>query len=116
MFEMKASEKMNSLNAYVTGFGASKRVVVWDTTLQKLTTPEILMVFGHEMGHYVLGHVRNSLILAALFGLLLLYAGYHVLDWTARGAGAPRWHIRGRSGLGQPSGPAPARVNIRFLL
>ncbi len=55
MFEMKASEKLNSLNAYVSGFGGSKRVVVWDTTLQKLTTPEILFVFGHEMGHYVLG-------------------------------------------------------------
>ena len=94
MFEMKASEKVTSINAYVTGFGASKRVVVWDTTLQKLTTPEILMVFGHEMGHYVLGHVRNSLILAALFGLLLLYAGFHVLHWLIRRWG-PRWHIRG---------------------
>lgn len=94
MFEMKASEKYNSLNAYVTGFGASKRVVVWDTTIQKLTTPEILMVFGHEMGHYVLGHVRNSLLLAALFGLLLLYAGFHVLRWLLNRFG-PRWHIRG---------------------
>jgi STE24 endopeptidase len=94
MFEMKASEKLNSLNAYVTGFGASKRVVVWDTTLQKLNTPEILMVFGHEMGHYVLGHVRNSLILAALFGLFLLYAGYHATGWLLRSWG-PRWHIHG---------------------
>lgn len=94
MFEMKASEKVTSLNAYVTGFGASKRVVVWDTTLQKLTPPEVLMVFGHEMGHYVLGHVRNSLILAALFALLLLYAGFHVLHWLLRRWG-PRWHIRG---------------------
>jgi STE24 endopeptidase len=94
MFEMKASEKVNSLNAYVTGFGASKRVVVWDTTLQKLTTPEVLSVFGHEMGHYVLGHVRNSLILGALFGLLLLYAGYHVFHWFLRRWGA-RWHVRG---------------------
>jgi STE24 endopeptidase len=94
MFEMKASEKYNSLNAYVTGFGASKRVVVWDTTIQKLSTPEILMVFGHEMGHYVLGHVRNSLILGALFGLLLLYAGFHVTLWLLDRAG-PRWHIRG---------------------
>ena len=34
MFEMKASEKWTTLNAYVTGFGATKRVVVWDTTMQ----------------------------------------------------------------------------------
>jgi Zn-dependent protease with chaperone function len=84
MFEMMASEKVTSLNAYVTGFGASKRVVVWDTTIQKLTTPEILSVFGHEMGHYVLGHVRNSIILASICSLLLLYAGYRVARWRIR--------------------------------
>lgn len=48
MFEMKASEKLNSLNAYVSGFGGSKRVVVWDTTLQKLTTPEVLFVWARD--------------------------------------------------------------------
>lgn len=93
MFEMKASEKLKSLNAYVTGFGASKRVVVWDTTLQKLTTPETLFVFGHEMGHYVLGHIRNSLILGALFALILLYAGYHALHWML-GRWGSAWRIR----------------------
>ena len=94
MFEMKASEKTTELNAYVMGFGSTKRVVVWDTTMQHMTIPPTLFVFGHEMGHYVLGHVRNSLILAALFGLLLLYAGFHVLHWLIRRWG-PRWHIRG---------------------
>jgi STE24 endopeptidase len=91
MFEMKASEKLNSLNAYVSGFGGSKRVVVWDTTLQKLTTPETLFIFGHEMGHYVLNHIRNSLLLLALALLAVFWAGSHVLrrlvpdvsDWTS---------------------------------
>jgi len=91
MFKMQASEKLNSLNAYVSGFGASKRVVVWDTTLQKLTTPETLFVFGHEMGHYVLNHIRNSLLLLALALLALFWAGSHVVrrlvpdigDWTS---------------------------------
>jgi Zn-dependent protease with chaperone function len=81
MFEMKASEKLNSLNAYVSGFGGSKRVVVWDTTLQQLTTPETLFVFGHEMGHYVLNHIRNSLALLALALLALFWAGSHVVRW-----------------------------------
>ncbi len=93
MFEMKASEKLNSLNAYVTGLGASKRVVVWDTTMAKMTTPETLSVFGHEMGHYVLGHVRDSLILAALFALILLFIAYHALHWMLR-RWAGRWNIR----------------------
>jgi Zn-dependent protease with chaperone function len=93
MFEMKASEKLKSLNAYVTGLGASKRVVVWDTTIAKLTTPETLFVFGHEMGHYVLGHIRNSLILASLFALILLFIGYHALHWLLHRWG-DRWSVR----------------------
>jgi Zn-dependent protease with chaperone function len=94
MFEMKASEKLNSPNAYVTGFGASKRVVVWDTTLSLLTTPEILYVFGHEMGHYVLGHVRDTLIYLALLVLILLYIGYRALRSMLRRWGAG-WKVRG---------------------
>jgi STE24 endopeptidase len=93
MFEMKASEKLNSLNAYVTGLGASKRVVIWDTTMSKMTTPETLSVFGHEMGHYVLGHVRNSLILASVFALILLFIAYHAVGWLIGRWGA-RWKIR----------------------
>lgn len=93
MFEMKASEKLNSLNAYVTGLGASKRVVVWDTTMAKMTTEETLSVFGHEMGHFVLGHVRNSLILASIFGLILLFLAYHALHWLLDRWGG-RWQIR----------------------
>jgi len=92
MFEMKASEKLNSLNAYVSGFGGSKRVVVWDTTLEKLTTPETLTVFGHEMGHYVLGHIRNSLLWLSLMLLALLFAGSHVVRWTIARWGSS-WRI-----------------------
>ena len=43
MFLMKASEKVTTLNAYVTGFGPSKRVVVWDTTIKNASTPETLV-------------------------------------------------------------------------
>jgi STE24 endopeptidase len=76
MFLMKASEKVTTLNAYVTGFGPSKRVVVWDTTIQKATTPETLFVFGHEMGHYVLNHIVIGIAATAVglfFGFWLLY-------------------------------------------
>jgi Zn-dependent protease with chaperone function len=93
MFEMKASEKVNSLNAYVSGFGGSKRVVVWDTTLQHLSTPETLFVFGHEMGHYVLGHIRNSLLWLSVLLLILLWIGSHILRWTIARWGS-KWRIR----------------------
>jgi Zn-dependent protease with chaperone function len=92
MFEMKASEKLNSVNAYVTGFGASKRVVVWDTTLQKMTQGQTLFVFGHEMGHYVLNHIRLNIVVTCLGLLVALYAGYHAMTWMVA-----RWG--GRCGI-----------------
>jgi Zn-dependent protease with chaperone function len=76
MFEMEASEKLKALNAYVAGIGASKRVVVWDTTIAKMTAPEIMFVFGHEMGHYVLGHIAKGIAFALALLLLFLYIGY----------------------------------------
>jgi STE24 endopeptidase len=54
MFWMGAGEKTTGLNAYVTGIGASKRIVVWDTTIAKMNNPQIVFVAGHETGHYVL--------------------------------------------------------------
>ena len=93
MFLMHASEKVNSLNAYVSGFGGSKRIVVWDTTLQKLTTPEALFVLGHEMGHYVLGHVRNSLFWLSLLLLVLLFLGSRIARWTIARWGN-KWRIQ----------------------
>lgn len=93
MFLMKASEKVTTLNAYVTGFGPSKRVVVWDTTIQKATTPETLFVFGHEMGHYVLNHVIIGLSAAAIGLLIALYLLYRLSGWFLRRWGQ-RWRIR----------------------
>ena len=66
IFEMNASEKVKSINAYVTGIGASKRVVVWDTTLRTMTTGQTLFIFGHEMGHYVLHHIWIGIALSCL--------------------------------------------------
>ncbi len=94
MFLMKASEKTNDVNAYVTGLGASKRVVIWDTTIQKMTTDETLFVVGHELGHYVLGHVWKGFLFFA--GLLLVgfYALFRGLHW-ALGKWSGDWRIYG---------------------
>jgi Zn-dependent protease with chaperone function len=94
MFEMKASEKLKSLNAYVTGIGASKRVVVWDNTIQKMSPGEILFVFGHEMGHYVLHHIWLGIGMACLVILVFLFAGYHFMRWAIARWGS-EWSIRG---------------------
>ncbi len=94
MFLMEASKKTNDLNAYVTGFGVTKRVVVWDTTIQKLTTNETLFIFGHEAGHYVLNHVRNGFLFFAAMLLVAFYIGYRALHW-ALGRWARDWRIYG---------------------
>ena len=53
------------MNAYVTGLGASGESWSGIPILQRLSEPEVLSVFSHEMGHYVLGHVRNGIIFGA---------------------------------------------------
>jgi Zn-dependent protease with chaperone function len=79
MFLMKASAKSTQLNAYVTGFGASKRVVVWDTTVAKATPDEISFIFAHEMGHYALGHVVKGVALNCMALLPLFWIGFHLV-------------------------------------
>jgi Zn-dependent protease with chaperone function len=63
------------VNAYVSGLGASKRVVVWDTTLQKMGPDEILLVLGHEMGHYVLYHIPKEFALDEGVALVFFFLG-----------------------------------------
>ena len=78
VFEVDKSTDTNTVNAYVTGFGGSKRIVLWDTTIAKLTPDELLFVMAHEMGHYVLGHVVKSIFFAAALILVTLYAAYRL--------------------------------------
>jgi STE24 endopeptidase len=111
MYLMNASSKLNALNAYVTGIGASERVVVWDTTISQMTTPEILFVFGHEMGHYVLHHIRHGILFAAGILLIFLLAAFHALQWALRRFG-PAWKIRAAGDWAS----LPVLVFIIFIL
>ena len=65
-----------------------ERVVVWDTTLARMDTSQILLVFGHEMGHYVLGHIRDGIVFTAIILLIALFAGFHLLHWAVRRCGS----------------------------
>jgi len=93
MFEMKASEKLTGSNAYVTGFGATKRVVVWDTAISKLTTPQIMYMFGHEIGHYVLGHLLKGFVFTLAVCFVMFYLSYLLATFLQRRWGAG-WGIR----------------------
>lgn len=87
VYEVKKSVDTEKVNAYVSGFGSTKRIVLYDTIIKKLTPDELLFVLGHEMGHYVLRHVM-ILILTTWFIIgVLLYFIHRLADALLR-----RWH------------------------
>jgi len=73
VYEVEKSVDTKTVNAYVTGILGTKRIVLWDTTLAKLHPSQVLLVMGHEMGHYVLGHVPQLIGLGAVLILLGLW-------------------------------------------
>lgn len=92
MFLMKASLKTNGLNAYVSGIGATKRIVVWDTTAGCIPDDEVLFVFGHESGHYVLHHMPKMLAGTAFALFFVYWAAAGFAGWLARRFGS-RWQL-----------------------
>ncbi|MFL5382028.1 MAG: M48 family metallopeptidase [Longimicrobiaceae bacterium] len=82
VFEVDKSTDTKMLNAYVTGFGGSKRIVLWDTIIRKMNERELLFVVGHEMGHYVLHHVQMLMLASALLVLVSLYAVHRSAGWA----------------------------------
>jgi Zn-dependent protease with chaperone function len=92
MYVMDASAKVTGPNAYVTGFGASKRIVVWDTTLRELPLDEILGTYGHEQGHYVLKHIQKGMLFSAGVMFVFFWIAYVLLAWLVRRFGT-RWQI-----------------------
>jgi len=73
VYEVDKSQDTSMVNAYVTGFGATKRIVLWDTIIAKLTPDELLFVMGHEMGHFVLHHIEKDILFQFLMSFLLFY-------------------------------------------
>lgn len=84
VFEVAKSEDTNAVNAYVAGFGTTKRIVLWDTIIAKLNRDQLLVVMGHEMGHYVLGHVWKLIIIFSVLIMGSLYAVHRSAGWLLR--------------------------------
>src|SRR5258708_22989698 len=114
MFWMKASDKTISTNAYVSGFGASKRIVIWDTSIAQETPDEVVTDFGHEMGHYVLGHIWKGMIFGAALLFVLLYLGYRSVGWLLARWG-PGWGVRGLAGIASLPAPLPLSTVFAFV-
>ncbi len=75
IFVMDASKRDSRLNAYFGGLGKSKRVVLFDTLLEKLNKKELLAVLGHELGHFKHGDIWKNIILMGI----LLFTSFFIL-------------------------------------
>lgn len=82
VFEVNMAEKTNALNAYVTGIGANSRIVLWDTTLNRLTDDQILFIMAHEMAHYVEKHIYIGIGGYLLMSLVGLYLVSRLMNWA----------------------------------
>ena len=106
VMKMDASRRSLHSNAYFTGIGRVKRIVLYDTLIQQMERPELLAILAHEAGHWKRGHIWKRLILTEGGALALIYAVYRLLSW----GGVPALF-----GLSQSSFPAQL-VMVSFLM
>ncbi len=108
LFVMDGSKRSAHANAYFTGFGASKRVVFYDTLLAKLSAAEVDAVLAHELGHFKHKHVIKRI--AAMFAMSL--AGFALLGWLATQA----WFYGGLGVNPNLPGPNDALALLLFMM
>ena len=76
IFSMDGSKRSAHSNAYFTGIGKAKRIVLFDTLIAQMTIDQGLAVLAHEMGHYKMKHIRRMLVVQTVF----LFFGFYVLS------------------------------------
>ena len=91
------SKQTNKMNAYVTGIGDSSRIVLWDSTINRLPEDQVLAVVGHEIGHYSMHHIYWG------FGMMVLATKRDVMHTEDKEGYA-------EPGTGDSAGTIPARL------
>lgn len=81
IFTIDGSRRSSHSNAFFAGMGKARRIVLFDTLVEKMTIPEIIAVLAHEMGHNVKKHIQKSLLLSATSSLLGFYLLALCLKW-----------------------------------
>lgn len=80
IFTMDASKRSRHSNAYFTGIGKVKRIVLFDTLLEQMSQDEVLAVLAHELGHWKKKHLLKRLLLSESIGLLTIYTAFHLVQ------------------------------------
>ena len=94
VYVVDKSRQTHQTNAYVTGLGASARIVLWDTTLKRMPQDQILAVVAHEMGHYVLKHLVWGFAMTVGGLLVILPLAQKFAEWLV-GRYGKRWGLSG---------------------
>jgi STE24 endopeptidase len=81
VYQVDASRRSRHSNAYFTGIGRTKRIVLYDTLLGSHGTDEILSVLAHEVGHWKRRHVLKQLLFIEVASLVVFYVLYRLLQW-----------------------------------
>ena len=79
--QMDASKRSRHSNAYFTGIGRVKRIVLYDTLIKQMSHAEIVAVLAHEIGHWKKGHIRKRLLWAELLALAGSWFSFKLLGW-----------------------------------
>jgi STE24 endopeptidase len=89
LFKMDGSRRSSHGNAFFTGFGATKRIVLFDTLVERLNPSEVEAVLAHELGHYRLHHIIKMLVLSAAITFAGLWLLGELIDrpWFYAGLG-----------------------------
>ena len=82
VFQVDAGKRSKHTNAYFTGFGKTKRIVLYDTLLKSHASEEILSVLAHEAGHWKKRHIMKQLVFTETVSLVFLYLVYRLIDWS----------------------------------
>ena len=104
LYLMDGSKRSSHGNAFFTGFGAAKRIVLFDTLVSRLQPPEVEAVLAHELGHYRLHHIAKAMALSAALSFAVLWVLGQLIDqpWFYQGLGVTT--------------PSPAAALALFLM
>jgi STE24 endopeptidase len=81
IFQMDAGKRSRHTNAYFTGLGKTKRIVLYDTLITSHNRDEILAVLAHEIGHLKLGHIKKMILMITIASFILFFLTSRVLEW-----------------------------------
>lgn len=81
VYQMDAAKRSRHTNAYFTGLGKTKRIVLFDTLLASHTAEEIIAVLAHEIGHWKRRHILKQLLFMEVASLVILWLASHLIAW-----------------------------------